>query len=128
MQKVKIRSACRLSMGPLYNGAVCCRLSRLPEEVCGHAQPDHYDASTQDGLRNLPREARRRISADCACDHGEQAVAPDNLAIDHEKHKRDSVRHCGGDNFERVDLIQVLVAEERKKSDDQKAGAGTEVA
>ncbi len=57
-----------------------------------------------------------------------KAVAPDNLTVEYEENERDSVGHGGGDHLERVDLVQVLVAEEGEHRDDEESRAGAEVA
>src|ERR1700739_1189467 len=115
-------------MGSLYTGPIFEWLSSSPEEICRHAQPDCHHSSAQKWLGNFSCQARRGVAADGAGDHGQQAITPNHLAIDHEKHEGYTVSHRGGNDLQRIDLVQILVAEKRQQGDDQKSGAGTEVA
>src|SRR5208283_5017349 len=83
---------------------------------------------TEDGLGNHASKAGGGVSADGAGDHSEQTIAPNDLAIDHEDDEGNTVGQRGGDYFEGVDLVQVLVAEEREEGDHKEAGPGAEVA
>ena len=73
-------------------------------------------------------KAGRGVAANGAGDHGQQAVAPNDLAVHYKDNKSDTVSQSGGDHFEGIDLMQVAVAEERKKGNEEKASAGAKVA
>ncbi len=45
-------------------------------------------------------------------EHGQQAIAPDDLSADDEDEEGDSVGQGAGDDFEGIDFIEVLEAEE----------------
>jgi hypothetical protein len=89
---------------------------------------------TNDGPRSRAEERGapdwpKNIPSDGAGEHGQQAVAPDNLTAHATKITTgDAVGQCGGDHLESVDLVQVLIAEQREHRDEQKACAGSEVA
>src|SRR5580692_7949179 len=97
-------------------------LSILPEEPSGHGEADEDYEPAQHWLRNAAGEAGGDESADGAGDHGEKAIAPDDLSVENEEDKGDAVGHGSGDDFEGVDLVEVFEAEERELSDDEKAG------
>src|SRR5579862_10053681 len=101
-------------------------LTLLPEKPGGHAEADRDDGGAEDGLGNLAGEAGGGVSADRAGDHGEQTVAPYDLAIEDEDQECDSVGHGGGDNLQCVDLVEVLEAEEGEQGDDEESCARAE--
>src|ERR1039457_5265189 len=102
-----------------------CILSIAPKEPGGHGKADKDDKASKNALGNHAGEARRRVAPDSAGDHGQQAITPDDLAIDHKENEGNAVCHCGGNYFESVDLIQVLVAKEREQGDHEKDGQPT---
>src|ERR1035437_233773 len=103
-------------------------LACFPEEPCGHGEADEDDDATEDGLGNQAGKPGGGVAADGAGHHGEKAVAPLDLATDHEGREWDAIGHGGGDYFEGVDLVQVLETEEGEQGDDEEAGSGAKVA
>ena len=57
-----------------------------------------------------------------------QAIAPHHLPVEDEDDEGDSVGHGCRHNFECIDFVQILIAEEGEQRDDQESGAGAEVA
>src|SRR6266568_883516 len=100
----------------------------LPEEPCGHGEANEDYGAAKDGLRDAAGHAGRGVAADCAGDHGEKAVAPDDLSVEDEEDEGDAVGHGGGDHFKPVDFVQILKAEEGENGDDDETCAGAEVA
>src|SRR5208282_2319370 len=99
-----------------------------PEEPSGHGKADKDNQAAEKRLRDLAGEAGRDVAADGACDHSQQAIAPDDLAFGHKNDKGDAVGQGSGDHFEGVYLVEVAVAEEREQGDEEKTSSGAKVA
>src|SRR5580692_6558564 len=72
-----------LSLSSELSSETCSLSPVLPEEPGRHGQADKDDEPAQHRLRYLAGQARRTVTADRASDHGQQAVAPNHLAVHH---------------------------------------------
>src|ERR1700728_1773149 len=94
---------------------VASALIVLPKEPRRNAKAYGYDCAAQQALRDAAGQGGRAIAGDGADDHSQQAVAPDDLAIHDGDAEDDAVSQSGRNDFECVDLVQILVAEEREQ-------------